>query len=548
MTNSAARSPTPERIAAILAVVATGVAAGLHILFGFSAGALWRDEVNSLELATVQTIAEMWRNLDYDSFPALFFLVLRQFVGVPAEVSDGALRVFGVAVGLSILGAVWWNARLLRLGVPLLSLALIGFNPMVIRYGDSIRGYGLGILLILLAMGALWKVAEAPTARRVAIAATVAVLSVQCLYYNAILLFGICLGGVAVTVRHRHWRRAALLFGIGALAAISLLPYLPTIRRVRAWNFQFKAAIDFPFLWGKLSETLGSPIAVAVWIWMALLALALVAALLALLRKPDDEAARARQDRLLFACVTLVVGTLAYAGFLRVLSYQTEPWYYILFVAFAATCLEVIFGSLSGRSIAVGARTAFAVLFIGLAVLPAARAVKVRQTNVDHVARRLDALAAPGDLILINTWNYAISFRRYYEGPAALATIPPIEDLRFHRCDLAKREMMSATSIDPVLARIAETLRTGHTVWLVGGLHFLAPDKRPLIVPPGRDGPDGWVGEGFYQAWSEQAGFFIQQHAKQVELVEVAVDRPVMQYEDLVLQAIRGWRAVPGSR
>src|SRR5438132_2137386 len=72
------------RVTTLLAVVGTVLTAVLHLVFASHAGALWRDEVNSLELATVTTFSEMWKNLDYDSFPALFFLVLRPFAGVPA--------------------------------------------------------------------------------------------------------------------------------------------------------------------------------------------------------------------------------------------------------------------------------------------------------------------------------------------------------------------------------------------------------------------------------------------------------------------------------
>ena len=79
--------------------------------------------------------------------------------------SDDALRVFGVSIGLLILGVIWLNARWLRLGFPLLSLALIASQSDVIRYGDSIRAYGLGIALMLLALGAMWRLVESFTAR-----------------------------------------------------------------------------------------------------------------------------------------------------------------------------------------------------------------------------------------------------------------------------------------------------------------------------------------------------------------------------------------------
>ena len=60
------------RIARILAVIGTLVAIYLHVLFGMNAGALWRDEVSTLEVATMRTFAEMWANLSFESFPALY--------------------------------------------------------------------------------------------------------------------------------------------------------------------------------------------------------------------------------------------------------------------------------------------------------------------------------------------------------------------------------------------------------------------------------------------------------------------------------------------
>jgi uncharacterized membrane protein len=537
------REISPRRIARIVAVIGTLLAGGLHVFFGTQAGALWRDEVNSLELATVRTVSEMWMNLDYDSFPALFFLVLRLFAGVPASVSDAQLRLFGVVIGLLVLGALWLNARVFRIGVPLLSIALVGLNPMVIRYGDSIRAYGLGILLILLALAAIWKVVESPTPRRVGLAALAALLSVQCLYHNAILLFAICLGAIAVGLRRREPKGIVLVLSIGAVCGLSLLPYLPIIRRVGAWNFQFKAAISFPFLWGKLSETLASPIGAAPWVWVILFAFAAVGGLWALCRRWDGQGAECR-DRLLFAWVTLLVGVAGYGGFLRVLSYVTQPWYYVALLVFAALCLDLIFASLRAGSLPVLLRSAFALLFVAAAVAPACRELQKRQTNVDVIAAQLQSLAGPDDLILINTWNYGIPFRRYYRASTSTATIPPIEDLRFHRCDLVKGQMMAPDPMAPVLQKMNATLRSGHTIWLIGSLDFVPPGKEPKLIPPGYDGPNGWVGGNFYTAWSAQAGYLVQSRALQLERVRVPLAQPVSRYENLPLSAIRGWREV----
>ncbi len=412
---------------------------------------------------------------------------------------------------------------------------------MVIRYGDSIRAYGLGTLLILFALARIWKVVESPTPRRIALATLAALLSVQCLYHNAILLFAICLGGAAVGLRRRQLKSVLLVLTIGAVAGISLLPYLPIIRRVGTWNFQFKARINFPFLWAKVSETLASPIGAAVWAWVFLFAFAAGAGLWVLCRRSDGPAAESR-DRLLFLWVTLLTGAAGYAGFLRVLSYVTQPWYYIVVLAFAALCLDLIFASLRGGSLPVFLRAAFALLFVGAAVGPAWAEIQVRQTNIDAIATQLRSSAAPDDLILINAWNFGIPFRRYYHGSASIATVPPIEDLRFHRCDLAKRQMMSRDPMAPVLQKMDETLRGGHTIWVIGGLEFVPAGKEPRTVPPGYDGPNGWVGGNFYLAWAEQAGFLVQRHALHVERVRVPLAQPVSRYENLPLSAINGWR------
>lgn len=509
----------------------------LHVLFGMHAGALWRDEVNSLEVATMRTLSEMWSNLCFDSFPALFFLVLRLVAGVPSTASDAALRVFGVSIGLLILGVVWLNSRWLRLGFPLLSLGLIGLNPMIIRYGDSIRGYGLGIALMLLVLGTMWRLIERFTPGRAAFAALSAVLSVQCLYYNSILLLAICLGAAAVTVRRRKLQETVIVLAIGGISAVTLLPYVPTMQRVHLWNFIWKA----PFTAEELWRTFGSRLEISVWI--ILFAGALLAGTWSLWRhKPSDTDNPARTEPILFGLVTLVLGTAGYAGFIAVLGYLTQPWYYIALAAFAAPCLEMVLASVGPVDRSLLARVALTLAMVSISAYPAWRALHFRQTNVDVVAAQLQAQAAPGDLILINTWNYGISFRRYYHGLANYETIPPIADLRSHRVDLLKAQMMAPAPMAPVLQRMDETLRSGHTIWLIGSLNFVPPGKEPQSIAPGYDGPNGWVGGNFYAAWAEQAGFLVQTHAIDFSRVRVPLAQPVSRYENLPLSAIRGSR------
>jgi hypothetical protein len=318
---------------------------------------------------------------------------------------------------------------------------------------------------------------------------------------------------------------------------------VPTIQRVHLWNFIWKA----PFTPEELWRTFGSRLEIAVW--FVLLALALIAGASAMWRsKPATAEGSARSERILFGLVTLVVGIAGYAGFITVLGYLTQPWYYIAFAAFAATCIEMLLASIWTRDRSLLARAVWTIAIVSIGAYPAWRALHFRQTNVDVVAAQLEAQAGPNDLILINSWNYGISFRHYYHGPAKYETIPPIEDLRSHRVDLLKAQMMAPAPMAPVLQQMDETLRSGHTIWLIGGLNFLPQGQEPQVVSPGYDGPKGWVGGNFYAAWAEQAGFVVQNHALHLDRVRVPLAQPVSRYENLPLSAIRGWQGAADAQ
>ena len=67
--------------------------------------------------------------------------------------SDAALRLFGFIIGLLMLGAVWLNGWLFHRSTPLVALGLLAVNPSVVRWGDSLRAYGLASVLMLVTLG-----------------------------------------------------------------------------------------------------------------------------------------------------------------------------------------------------------------------------------------------------------------------------------------------------------------------------------------------------------------------------------------------------------
>lgn len=531
-------------VAALLALVVTA----LHVRFATNVGALWRDEVNSVNLATVHSLGEMWRLLDYDSFPLLFFGVLRGWTGIFGAQNDLALRVLGFITGLGVLAALWANARAFGVRWPVLSFALVGLNPMLIRYGDSTRAYGLGILLILLTLRSFWRLVDSPAppgARRIFSAALFALLSVQCLYYNSALLLAIAAGASAVAWRQRAWRTIAIVLGIGLVSAASLLPYVPMMQRMREWTFLVSHPADFLWLWQRLCDVIGAPSSIGVWLWPGLLLVSLATVVTLWLRERETV-----PPAVLFTAVTLAVGVVAYALFLRALSYVTQPWYYITLAAFAACALEVLFAawpknSKAGLAFRV-ARLTVALLLLGTASWPDWKMLPSRLTNLDLVAAHLREIATKDDLVIVALWECAIPLERYYSGPAQVMTLPPIADHRMHRYDLFLHAMTVPDALAPVRARMTEVLRSGRRVFLVGYVPFPKADfNLPPAPPPAyRDAEGLWHGGAYRVQWQIETGHFLRHKGLRAAEIVVPVpdDLPVLEYENLDLRVVEGWR------
>jgi uncharacterized membrane protein len=207
----------------------------VHFVNLTKAGGLWRDEVAAVNLALMPSFSEIWAHLEHESFPLLLTLLLRAWSALGLGGSDLAWRSFGLLVGLLVLGALWWNARRFSSTPPLLSMLLFGLSPVTIRWGDSLRAYGLGVFFILLTVGSAWKVVRSPSRKAVLLAMIAGFLAAQSLYQSAFMLPAIYLGGVVVAALRRDFKRALLVISIGIPAALSLLPYLPVIRRASDW-------------------------------------------------------------------------------------------------------------------------------------------------------------------------------------------------------------------------------------------------------------------------------------------------------------------------
>jgi len=528
------------RVEAAAAVLLTLLAIALHALHAVHAGALWRDEAGALQLATLPTLGEVFERFPHEAFPMLFPALLRSYVGVFGD-SDLALRLFGMTIGIAILGALWCNARAAGT-VPLAAVSLLGLHPAFLVYGDSIRGYGLGVLLILLTLWAFSRLVIRPDRRAVVAAAVLAVLSVHALLHNSAMLLGLGVAAAAVGLARRRWRLALAALGVGFIAAVTLIPYIRPLSAARDWDVLLREEFAPEQILDALRTALGHPALLAGWIF--LLGIGLAAAVWALARKADPapEKADARLLRLLVIPATLA----AQIGLFLVIGYLPQTWYFLPLLALVASALDGLLASPVHTAVPRAARLTAAALVAVLLLPPAIRQAKLRMTNVDLVAHHLEQNAAARDLVLVNPWFCGISFQRYYQGRALWLTIPSLADHRMHRYDLLKVRMASADPLRDVLGAVRHTLRSGGRVWVAGMFTVPRAGQSPPVLGPAPAGsPWGWRDSPYSVSWSLQLGVYLQQRANHEEQVIVPVEGSINAFENLRLYAFHGLR--PGD-
>ena len=544
---SATAAPEPSRALCRLemaaAVVLSLVAISLHIVFVSHAGALWRDEVNTVNLAGLSSLGEMAK----DSFPVLTPLMIRGWTLVGLGASDLCLRGLGLLIGLGLLAALW-VASLTTSGLPpRVSLTLFALNSTVVIYGDSLRPYGLGSLLIVLAAVAMWSCLKRPTAWRTLVAAGMAILSVQALFQNSVLVAAICFGGWAVALRRRSWWRAAQMALVAIAAAASLCPYVPGL--VSGWGGA--AVLQGGFQWARayhnLCEVIGFPLQSYAWLWAVAVSAIVASGCAALwprggraLAVPDGVGA---EDLMLFAAVVVATGTVGFGAFHRFVALPAKPWYLLPLLAVVVTCFDAGLPPLP-RLVRVGV-LGVVLATAGIAVPYACQSVGTRLTNIDVLAQRLAANACAGDYIIVAPWYCGLTFARYYQGSAGWETLPPLKDHSRHRYDLVRLRLQNPKAIRSVLGRMAATLQAGHKVWIVGHMIIFRPGTpSPADLPPAPQPGSGWSDAPYQRIWLAQVSCFLGDHSCQLDQVCHSAGE-VNPNEDMELVRASGWRGSP---
>ena len=309
----------------LTALALTGSAVLLHLFSLTQAGGLWRDEIAIVGIARLPSWAEMFRGLPHDHCPVVFPAVVRVWTALGLARTDAGLRLLGLGVGLFLLASFWAAGRMMGKGLPLLSLSLVAVNPVVIRYGDSIRGYALGIAFIVLTMGLIWRFIEAPGMGRGLLAGVAALVSVQTLYQNAFFLLAIGSGGLVVALRRRRPFTALGILAIGGVAALSLLPYVNPIRQSQTWWVVNQDGTSLEITLDRLSRLAGPFLSV----WVAVAVLATVLGITRAVRAPERDRGPDAEDLPVFGSIALVLGAAGFGVFIQMTGLLTQVWYYL---------------------------------------------------------------------------------------------------------------------------------------------------------------------------------------------------------------------------
>jgi hypothetical protein len=520
-------------------LAATAAALTLHVVFLTHAGPLWRDEANGVGLATFFSLPEMWRMLAYDSFPALFPMVLRCWSACGLGGSDLALRCLGFGIGISLLAALWLNARVLRGRLPLVSLGLLASNLTLVRDGDWLRGYGLGCVLILLSLAATWRLMKAPSPARFLVAMLAAALSVQCLFQNSFLVLTICLAGCFVCFRCNQTRTALLVLGSGAAAAVSLLPYLGHLSFSQHWRIVQQTGVSASAAGASLAGALGEPMGWQAAVWIPLILFAGVRGLIEL-----GGAERRRrvgvEDLALFGGLIVAMGVPVFVVCILMAKLATQPWYWLPPMVVSAVCIDAALGDWLDRF------RPWRLALVGLMVfVPLGQGIGLacyRQTTIDAIASRLREEAKPHDLVLVYPWYFGITFNRYYHGAAPWTTVPALSDNRIHRYDLLKEKLAAPNPIKPLLDQVAQAVEGGNRVWIVGDLPKpQAGETVPPDLPPAPGGSVGWYDVPYSYVWGRQLDYFLVSHGYQAQPVPLTIRQAVNPYEEASLSVVKGF-------
>ena len=212
-----------------LAFLVLEAGVGLWLRFATSSQ-LWLDEAQSVNIANAP-LDQIQGLLKQDGAPPLYYYLLHFWMQLFGS-SDVAVRSLSGLISVGTIVVTYFVVkRIWGFEVGVLAAALLGASSFATYYATEARMYSLVMLLTALGVGALARLFESPSWRRLVSVALVAGALAYTQYWSfyLFLTLGLWLVGALFLSKDRKTKRAAQ-FGLGALvlAGVAFLPWLPT--------------------------------------------------------------------------------------------------------------------------------------------------------------------------------------------------------------------------------------------------------------------------------------------------------------------------------
>lgn len=527
----------------ILALILTVIAICLNAINFSNAGGLWRDEVNSINLATLPDLTQLWSSLQYDSFPVVHYLAIRYWAQLFGS-ADTSLRLLGLTIGILLIGALWYKAIGLGSRTPLISLLLIGLNPLMIRFLDALRPNGLAALATVLAFTAVWRTLRRTDYKHLAVTTVILVICVQTLFQDAILILAIGIAAIATGLRQGGPRRAGLMAIPFVIAALTLIPYFGNLQKAAQWSPVAMGPPDEKMLLPGLLRLVNAPFPWMGWLWLALAVTATLSILWQIKRRTLADEKELQSKELSFYCgVTMVSAAALFMLFLaKGVGISPRAWHYMpLLVLLAISAEPLLEQCLEGRRWRFG----LFLLIAGSTVATlyhSTQQLQARVTSIDLIAAGVAREAAPNDLIVLMPWYYGVSFSRYYQGNAPWISFPTLKENSLHRYDLLKEKMLQPESIKSDVATILAALQQGGKVWLIGSALAMLPGMKFSLLPPAPLPQSGWSSAPYLTNWSMYLMTALADHSVDGEQLFINSPSILISMEAPAITVFQGYR------
>jgi len=528
------------RVEWIVAIALSAVVLFLLVVRATHAGALWRDEAESAQSARMP-IGEMVENIQYTSFPILFPVFVRAYTTVFGA-SDISLRCFGLAVGIFLLGVAWLHLRRLTGDVPLLFPAMIGLNVNFLTAGTSLRGYGFGSVLVLLAFVFTVKLLVNPNARTLASVFVAYLASMQFLFFNGALVMAIVIAAMAVLLVCGQVKWIWFLICVAGGCGLSYISYLLQFYfHASSWAKLLEVPVSFGLIWRPFMGAWGEISTGASAMWLGVIFLSLIGAVWRLATTWSNDRPH-KCDLLLFGILLIPGSMITSYAFVRVLPRAPDERYFLALTILLAATVDLLLANFlrhHGLRIARIGLVILATIWLPFTVWPQ---IVQAESNVDIVAEAVEKNAGPADLIVVSPWSFGVSFNWYYHGATRWITVPEMDDHRVHRYDLLLRKMESVDPLEDAKREIATTLKSGNRIWFVGQAELPAPGEGPLQLSPTPDPKFGWQAPVYRKAWSQEIGLFLWRHFQRTNQVALRTEHAISARENMFLYLLEGWK------